>query len=251
MISVEDLEVSVFNFSVAPGTTSFSPSDFERYLDAAKQGSADAQYTLGTVFKHGRDVPQDYRHAEEWLLKAADQGHADARYELAHMLETGDSVLPSYLTNIDWRQRFDLYNNTDNHRQEDKISEGAPPEYSESMGQHARATVQEAKGAKGVREAKDASTRFQDRITAAEKGYVGSQYLVGMMYEEGKEVAQDFTEAIKWYLKAARQGYPGAQCRMGDLYEEGKGVPQNHSMAFRWYNKAAFEGDEDAMVTLG
>lgn len=239
VISVKDLEVSVSSLSVAPRAIHFSPSDLERYLNEATTGSAETQYILGMMFKNGtEDVSQDYRQAEEWFLMAAQQGHSDARYELAHMSETG--FPPSYPSTISQNQRFHLYNS--------RPPAGLLPGYSESMEEQSKTTGQEAKGSKEVGYA---STRLQHRLAAAEKGSLTSQYLVGMMYEEGKEVAQDYTEAVRWYLRAAMQGYTSAQCRMADLYEEGKGVPKDFSKSIRWYKKAAFAGDEDAMVTLG
>ena len=42
----------------------------------------------------------------------------------------------------------------------------------------------------------------------AERGYATAQYDLGLMYEKGRGVAQDYRQAAKWYQKAAEQGYP-------------------------------------------
>ena len=53
---------------------------------------------------------------------------------------------------------------------------------------------------------------------AAEKGNVDSQYNLGLMYDNGKGVTQDYKEAIKWYRLAAIQGLAEAQLNLGIMY---------------------------------
>ncbi len=43
----------------------------------------------------------------------------------------------------------------------------------------------------------------------AEKGNSEAQYKLGVMYEEGKGVVQDYEEASKWYRLSAEQGKSG------------------------------------------
>ena len=45
---------------------------------------------------------------------------------------------------------------------------------------------------------------------------------------------------MKWYRKAADQGFAGAQYQIGLLYEKGRGVQQDIAQARTWYQKAAF-----------
>ena len=46
------------------------------------------------------------------------------------------------------------------------------------------------------------------------------------MYDNGRGVPQDDTEAVKWYRKAAEQGHAEAQNNLGVMYLNGRGVPQ-------------------------
>jgi hypothetical protein len=85
---------------------------------------------------------------------------------------------------------------------------------------------------------------------AAEQGDAGAQFSLGWMYEIGKGVPQDYSEAAKWYRKAAEQGLGSAQSNLGVMYEIGKGVPQDYSEAAKWYRKAAEQGDTDAQLRL-
>src|ERR1700722_10291949 len=44
---------------------------------------------------------------------------------------------------------------------------------------------------------------FQRLCAAAQKGEVRAEYALGAVYDSGKLVARDASEAVKWYLKAA------------------------------------------------
>ncbi|MBQ8012903.1 MAG: caspase family protein [Treponema sp.] len=86
---------------------------------------------------------------------------------------------------------------------------------------------------------------------AANMGHAYAQFLVGLFYEEGDSVAQNFVEAAKWYNLSAQQGIDGAQYNLGDLYYSGKGVQQSYSEAKKWYLLAAEKGNKAAQYSLG
>ena len=70
------------------------------YRQAAEQGHADAQFTLGVMYFAGKGIPQDdaeavtlYRLAALGnLVSAAEQGHAEAQFTLGVMYDTGKGV---------------------------------------------------------------------------------------------------------------------------------------------------------------
>lgn len=95
------------------------------------------------------------------------------------------------------------------------------------------------------------ATAFRLMKPFAEKGDAKSQHNLGVMYDYGRGVPQDNTEALKWYRKAAEQGLPDAQYNLGLMYEKGQGVPQNHTEAGKWYRRAADQGLPEAQVNLG
>jgi TPR repeat protein len=72
---------------------------------------------------------------------------------------------------------------------------------------------------------------------AAKQGYASAQSNLGLMYDDGQGVPQDYQEAVKWYRRAAAQGY--AQFNLGVSYELGHGVPQDFIRALMWYSVAA------------
>lgn len=70
------------------------------------------------------------------------------------------------------------------------------------------------------------------------------------MYEKGRAVEQDQSEAASWYRRAAEQGDADAQYRLGNQYRLGKGVVQDDSIAAYWYRKAANQHHEAARHAL-
>ena len=80
----------------------------------------------------------------------------------------------------------------------------------------------------------------------AEQGFTIFQYILGQMYRQGWGVAQNYTEAVRWYRAAAEQGDAVAQHNLGFMYREGLGVPQNFVKAHMWFNVSASNGGERA-----
>lgn len=76
----------------------------------------------------------------------------------------------------------------------------------------------------------------------AEDGDLEAQYNLGLMYEMGMGVKQDFYSAYKWYLKSAEQGQPKSQYNVGVFLSIGKGVEKNVKLAKEWIIKANKNG---------
>lgn len=80
---------------------------------------------------------------------------------------------------------------------------------------------------------------------AAELGDPSAQWKLGLMYENGRGVAQSITEALRLILMAADRGSADAQLYMGVRYEHGRGVAQNNTEAARLYRLVADQGDAE------
>jgi|LWDU01.1.fsa_nt_gi TPR repeat protein len=85
----------------------------------------------------------------------------------------------------------------------------------------------------------------------AEQGKASAQFIIGVMYFEGKGVLQDYKESVKWYRKAAEQGHPGGQLYLGNMYTNGDGVLKDYKESVRLYTKAAEQGMAEAELKLG
>jgi hypothetical protein len=72
----------------------------------------------------------------------------------------------------------------------------------------------------------------------AERGAPSAQAYLGFMYETGRGVPQNYTDAAMWYRRAAEQGDSLAQYQLGILCDRGQGVPVDIVEAAKWLNLA-------------
>jgi len=61
-------------------------------------------------------------------------------------------------------------------------------------------------------------------------------FALGILYDKGQGVPQDYAEAVKWFRKAEEQGNAPAQNNLGFMYDNGRGVPQDYVLAHKWLN---------------
>lgn len=84
---------------------------------------------------------------------------------------------------------------------------------------------------------------FKPAFDAAEKGAKEGrplpQFNLGLMYYKGRAVAEDYTEAVKWWRLAAEQGFAEALNNLGMMYGNGDGVPKDFVEAHKWFGLAA------------
>jgi len=95
-------------------------------------------------------------------------------------------------------------------------------------------------------------------IPLAEAGNARAQFRIGMMYNLGRGVPLDATQAEDWIRKAlpsiqkaAAAGEAWAQADLGSLYEDGLVVAKSDTEAARWYQRAAEQGYAGAQTNLG
>ena len=91
-----------------------------------------------------------------------------------------------------------------------------------------------------------AAFQRQDYVTAsrifiplAERGNAPAQTYLGFLFETGRGVPMNYSEAAMWYRRAAEQGDGRAQYSLGLLYDRGQGVPQDIVEASKWLNLSA------------
>ncbi|HCF2456956.1 TPA: SEL1-like repeat protein [Pseudomonas aeruginosa] len=81
-------------------------------------------------------------------------------------------------------------------------------------------------------------------------GHPDEQFQLGLKYESGTGVAQDYAQAAHWYRKAAMQGHALSQNALGWIYMNGLGVAQDDVNAVEWWRKAAEQGEAAAQSSL-
>lgn len=98
---------------------------------------------------------------------------------------------------------------------------------------------------------REQSIETENLLSSAQNGPAEDKYELGLRYEKGIAVLQDYQEAIRWYRLSAMQGYSEAQYKLCELSERGRGVPQDYQEALRWCGLAADQGHGHAMFMLG
>jgi len=86
---------------------------------------------------------------------------------------------------------------------------------------------------------------------SAQQGFDRAQHNLAVKYDNGKGIKKDTVAAIKWYERAANQGFAGAQFNLGVKYSTGRGVPQDNKKSFKWMKLAAEQGLDRAQYNLG
>ncbi len=157
------------------GVTKDYKRAFQEFEMATVLDNKDAQYYMGRCYHYGLGVQQNYTYAFEWYKKAAEQGHKDAQRELGNFYCWGNGVEKNLSEAVKWYKK------------------------------------------------------------AAEQGNVDLYSSIGYYYATQDEI-KDFNEAIKYYMLAFKNGDFEAYFRLGEYYEEGKYVAQNYNEAIKYYD---------------
>jgi len=85
---------------------------------------------------------------------------------------------------------------------------------------------------------------------AAKQGHPEAAYELGLIFELGKIIPNDFQRAVYWYQQAANLGNSFAQNNLGKMYEDGRGTDKNILRARECYQKSADLGNSWAKINL-
>ena len=268
--------------------------DFNKAIEwwnlAAAQGNGKAQTNLGWMYEMGKGVPKDSQKAVNWYQLASNQGIAIAQKKLNLLLDQTKKPLQENNTNSKDFKSFEeiknLHSITASLRSElEQIkSEQANAIEATNQGKakakqgQLTSIIDNSSKLKAGRDSfrenkldvdlfdtainslgrKEFTTALQLFTDLANRGMAEAQINLGMMFESGQGVLQNFDEAIKWYQLAASQGLIKAQEKLnllvskaaaaqvnfglGVAFENGQGVPQDIMEAIRWYQLAADQG---------
>ena len=268
--------------------------DFNKAIEwwnlAAAQGNGKAQTNLGWMYEMGKGVPKDSQKAVNWYQLASNQGIAIAQKKLNLLLDQTKKPLQEMNTNSKDFKSFEeiknLHSITASLRSELEQIKSEQANAIEATNQGKAKAKQEQltsmidnpsklkAGRDSFREnkldvdlfdtainslgRKEFTTALQLFTDLANRGMAEAQINLGMMFESGQGVLQNFDEAIKWYRLAASQGLIKAQEKLnllvskaaaaqvnfglGVAFENGQGVPQDIMEAIRWYQLSADQG---------
>ena len=88
---------------------------------------------------------------------------------------------------------------------------------------------------------------------AADRGNVEGMVSLGLMYNQGRGVDQDYRRGIDLLYEAGLQGHPVAQVELANLFMTGVRDEVQRSLphAFEWYGLAARQGVVLAQLRFG
>lgn len=85
---------------------------------------------------------------------------------------------------------------------------------------------------------------FDELSALALAGDADAQNLLGEIYHKGKNVEQDFAQAVYWFNEAMEQSHPAAIYNLGVCYSNGEGVRKNKIIGSAFFRQAANLGYE-------
>ena len=95
---------------------------------------------------------------------------------------------------------------------------------------------------------RDYPTALKEWRPLAEQGNAVAQSNLGLLYQNGRGVPQDYVQARQWFEKAAVQRDAKAQHSLGLLYAKGQGVSQDFVQAYMWYSLAIANGEKEGAI---
>ncbi len=155
---------------------------FAEFEPLAKQGNADAQFALGSLYFNGFGIPQNLEKAKSWYMLSAEQGNDTAQLHLGTIL----------------------------HNQ--KKNEEALYWYTKSANNgNARAQTNLGKSySMGILVEVDQEKAVQWYLKAAQQGYAEAQFLLAKKYLDGEGVSRSLVDAYAWFSVAETNGFQAA-----------------------------------------
>lgn len=196
---------------------------------AATKGLTEAEYYLGIMYFYGEGTQKDNKKSLYWIQRSAQKGYFEAQYYLGNMYYTGDGVPKDYNKAVLWLEK-----SVDSFDEFDKAPFVLSEIYLSDDYKH-----------------KNIHKALKWLHKAAELGNAEAQFKLGVMYDLGENITQDFSKAFEWYKKSATLiESAGTTYNIARMYYFGRGVPKDPTIAATWYLKSAMLGNAMAQFNL-
>jgi TPR repeat protein len=224
VVTINDAIVSALHDNK---TVDANPST-EALSQRAKNGSAEAQYTLGAIYEDGSGVRADPEQAAKWYKLAAEKGNIGAQRQLGILYYSGKlgPEESGKKAGVVWFRQ---------------AAEGGDIYSQNQLGEYY---------GDDDNPDRNLSQASMWRQKAAEQGDAAAQAVLGWYYEEGKGVPKDNKLASQWFQKSADQGDSDGQFSLAGCYFQGKGVDQDIPKALELFHKSAAAGNWRAQSML-
>jgi TPR repeat protein len=102
---------------------------------------------------------------------------------------------------------------------------------------------------RGIEKNHKAAFEIFDRLRGID--YLEAYFYMGLYYQEGLAVQQNYETARRFYTIGATKGDAYSYNQLGQMYAEGLGVKQDYKFAFEYYTLAHEGGDNLAAANIG
>lgn len=193
---------------------------FKWEMAAANLGDPEAICGIGRSYEYGIPVDEDMEEAKKWYAKAAELGYPEAMNKLGVLSDKPDEAFAWYAKAADTGYDVAICN------------VGLCYFYGD-----------------GVEKNKEkAKELFHE---AADKGNYHAMTMLGECYRHGYACAVDYAKAVEWYNKAIEdESEYMAFNGLGILYDDGRGIERDSTQAIVYFERAAELGLAPAMGNL-
>jgi TPR repeat protein len=223
---------------------------------AAEAKHAGAMRALGEFYLSADPAKQNYTHARDWFSRLNQLGDPYALYYLGQMNENGWGTKKSPKTALDYYRQgakkkvpaaiyrlatFQEHGlgglKKDKTKAIDLYRQGA--ELGHAVCMYNLSVMLDTMDEQPKLKAEVLSWLLR----SAGAGLVEAEYQIGVRYNQGKGVQQDFVASAAWFDRASRNDHTQAQLQLGGMYETGQGVKRDYSAARRLYELSAKSGN--------
>ena len=237
------------------------------YMEMAKNGDADAQYNLGSVYETGFGVKADLLEAVDWYRKAADQDHQLAQLKLGILYVLGDGVRQSIIKGTNW-----IHNASENGNKfagtlykkvlsPDVVLDLTAEEIIRKvrpfidMGEAKSIAKLDSILAREKKKAKKKEPELAERFTGKSKNTLGKEIDVknevpAFLADKNITVKSLEDDNLAFLQREANAGNLEAQYQLGRMYDLGDKLERDPQKAITWYTSAANQGYDEAQYRL-
>jgi TPR repeat protein len=187
------------------------------YTKAAEQNHSTASYNLGLIYYNGQGVEKDYSKSFEYCKIAAEQGLSQAQFRL------GYCYLLGYGCDKDEQRGLKLMEESSD---DDDTRLATLGEFYHTASPKHRNFFK--------------SLEYYLQVSqGAQRSYALRG--IGLLYEHGDGVEQDYQKALAYYQDAAKEHNKAAYYSIALLYYYGYGVSKDYITSFEWFEKVITE----------
>jgi len=249
--------ISIFALSCATNnivlTETIVPekSLYERFIDQAEKGDAEALVKIGISYEEGNGVSVSFHEAYVWYKKAASKGNNEAYYKIGTFFEFGFAVEQNWDRALEWYlssastgyipaiEKMIQHNEGFEEEQMKWIKKGMEMEDPYSFFRYAL-----------VLEETDPEKAMDYFIRSKETVDINAKGILSIFSINGRYRFFDDNASIQNIKTAADAGNSRCQVFLGWLYEFGIDMDQDMAYAFQLYEDASKENEILAIYNL-